>query len=190
MATTQEALRTTLGTEPITAEQLLVMDERGELIRGVFCPTMVPGIQHGQVIANLIILMAAAVKPTKIGTIVTADAGVLLSRNPDTVLGPDISYFSKERLPLDAEIRGYAETPPELVVEVVSPSDTPREVAGKANMWLVGGVRLVWVVWPETKMVEVYRANNQPETLRETDTLTGGDVLPQFSVTVADIFEN
>ncbi|MCY4576302.1 MAG: Uma2 family endonuclease [Chloroflexi bacterium] len=190
MATTQEALRTTLGTEPITAEQLMEMDERGELIRGVFCPTMIPGIQHGQVMANITMLLGLVMSPNKLGTIVTANAGVLLGRNPDTVLGPDISYFSRERLPLETEIRGYAEVPPELVVEVVSPSDTPREVAGKANMWLVGGVQLVWVVWPETKMVEIYRPDNQPETLREADTLTGGEVLPHFTVTVADIFEN
>ena len=189
MTTTQQALRTTLGTEPITAEQLLEMDERGELIRGVFCPTMVPGIQHGKIIARLIILLGAIIVPNRIGTIVTADAGVRLSRNPDTVLGPDISYFSKERLSLDVDIPGYAEVPPELVVEVVSPSDSVREVAGKASMWITGGVQLVWVVWPETKMIDIYRPNLPVTTLRETDTLTGEDVLPQFTVTVKDIFD-
>ena len=189
MTTTQQALRTTLGTEPITAEQLLEMDERGELIRGVFCPTMVPGFLHGKVIAKLIMLLGLVVTPNKLGTIVTADAGVLLGRNPDTVLGPDIAYYSKEKIALDATLPGYSETPPELVVEVVSPSDTPREVAGKANMWLVGGVQLVWVVWPETKMIDVYRPNQPVTTLRETDTLTGEDVLPQFTVAVKDIFD-
>ena len=188
MATTQRSMRTTLGTEPITAEQLLEMDERGELIRGVFCPTVIPGIEHGQTVANIAGEFRDAVKPNKLGTLVVA-SGIRLSRDPDTVLGPDISYFSKERLPLDVDIPGYAEVPPELVVEVVSPSDSVREVAGKASMWIGGGVQLVWVVWPETRMIEVYRPNLPVTTLRETDTLTGEDVIPQFTVTVKDIFD-
>ena len=189
MTTTQQALRTTLGTEPITAEQLLEMDERGELIRGVFCPTMVLGIEHGEIITNIAGYLREVVRPNRLGRVVSADGGVRLSRNPDTVLGPDVSYFSRERLPRGSRIQGYAEVAPELVVEVVSPSDSVREVAGKASMWITGGVQLVWVEWPETKMIDIYRPNLPVTTLRETDTLTGEDVLPQFTVTVKDIFD-
>ena len=180
---------TALGTEPITAEQLLEMDERGELIRGVFCPTMVPGFLHGKIIAKLIILLGAVVAPGKLGTIVTADAGVLLSRDPDTVLGPDIAYYSKEKIALDATLPGYTEVPPEIVVEVVSPSDSVTEVHGKAAMWLVGGVQLVWVVWPETKVIEIHHRDRPIVRLQENDTLTGEDILPQFSTPVQDIFD-
>ena len=180
---------TALGTEPITAEQLLEMDERGELIRGVFCPTMVPGIEHGKIITNIAGYLREVVRPERLGSVVTGDAGVLLSRDPDTVLGPDVSYFSKERLPLDVTIRRYAEVPPEIVVEVVSPSDSVTEVHGKAAMWLVGGVQLVWVVWPETKVIEIHHRDRPIVRLQENDTLTGEDILPQFSTPVQDIFD-
>ena len=190
MATTQQAL-TTLGTEPITAEQLLEMDAkgmRGELIRGVFCPTMPTGMQHGEIVINLAVLLGNVVRPKKLGTLVI-QAGTILSRSPNTVLGGDVSYFSKETLPLGADVPGYAEVIPELVAEVVSFNDTVREVAGKASMWINAGVQLVWVLWPETKMIEVHRPAQPVTTLRETDTLTGEDILPQFKVPIKDIFD-
>ena len=84
---------------------------------------------------------------------------------------------------------GYAEVPPDLVVEVVSPTDSVRGTNDKARMWLDAGVRLVWVIWPETRMTEVHRPAQSVTTLRETDTLTGEDILPQFTVPVADIFD-
>ena len=193
MATTttiQRAL-TPLGTEPITAEQLLEMHARGmrgELIRGVFCETMPPGIRHGQIVINLAGYLWDVIRPDRIGTLVT-ESGVWLGSEPDTVLGPDLAYFSRETLPLDASVLGYAEVVPELVVEVVSPNDTLREIAGKAGMWLNAGVQLVWVLWPETQTIEVHRPNQPVTTLREADTLTAEDILPQFSVPVADIFD-
>ena len=191
MATTQQQALTTLGTKPITAEQLLEMDAkgmRGELIRGVFCPTMSAGMKHGEIIVNLVMLLGAEIKPNRLGRLMASDSGVKVETDPDTVREPDIAYFSKERLPLDVEVLGYAEVAPELVVEVNSPSDSPRHMFDKARMWLDAGVRLVWVIWPETKMIEVHRPAQPVTTLRETDTLTGEDILPQFKVPIKDIF--
>ena len=190
MATTQQQALTTLGTEPITAEQLLKMDakgKRGELIRGVFCETVPTGMLHGETVISLATLLGNVVTPNKLGTLVI-QAGTILSRTPDTVLGGDISYFSKDTLPLDADVPGYAEVLPELVAEVVSFNDSFREVAGKAILWINAGVRLVWVLWPETKMIEIHRPAQPVTTLRETDTLTGEDILPQFKVPIKDIF--
>ena len=190
MATTQQVL-TTLGTEPITADQLLEMDAkgmRGELIRGVFCPTMATGVKHGEIVVNLVGYLREVVRPNRLGRMMASDSGVKIESNPDTVREPDIAYFSRERLPLDADVPGYAEIAPDLVVEVVSPSDSVREIAGKANMWINAGVQLVWVLWPETQMIEIYRPGQPVVTLAESDTLTAEDVLPQFSVPVSDIF--
>ena len=190
MATTQQVL-TTLGTEPITADQLLEMygkGMRGELIRGVFCPTMATGVKHGEIVVNLVGYLREVVRPNRLGRMMASDSGVKIESNPDTVREPDIAYFSRERLPLDADVPGYAEIPPDLVVEVVSPSDSVREIAGKANMWINAGVQLVWVLWPETQMVEVYRPGQPVVTLVENDTLTAEGVLPQFNVPVSDIF--
>ena len=102
---------------------------------------------------------------------------------------PDIAYFSAERIPLDVRITGYAEVPPDLVVEIVSPSDSPREVNDKAWMWLSYGVRLVWVVQPDTRTVDVHAPGRAVVTLDEHDTLDGLDVLPGFTCAVREVFD-
>ena len=84
--------------------------------------------------------------------------------------------------------RDFLRAVPELVAEVVSPSQTSNEVYDKAQMWLYNGVSIVWVVWPETRMVDVYRQGEVTVTLREGDTLTADDVVPSFSCAVDDIF--
>ena len=86
-------------------------------------------------------------------------------------------------------ITGYAEVPPDLVVEIVSPSDTRREVRDKARMWLSYGVALVWVVQPDTRMVDVYEPDRAAVTLDDHDTLDGSEVLPGFTCTISDVFD-
>ena len=140
MATTQQQALTTLGTEPITAEQLLEMDakgKRGELIRGVFCPTMSAGNEDTANISMNLGGCLAMLSIEQTGRIpwIGTDSGVLIKTDPDTVREPDIAFFSKDTPPLDADVPGYAESPPELVVEVVSPSDragksTTRQACG------------------------------------------------------------
>ena len=84
-------------------------------------------------------------------------------------------------MPLGTRITGYAEVVPDLVVEVVSPNNSLREVNDKALMWLSYGARLVWVVNPDTRSVDVYRAGRVASTLTESDTLDGLDTLPGFT---------
>jgi Uma2 family endonuclease len=77
---------------------------------------------------------------------------------------------------------------PDLVVEVVSSSDRPLEVAEKVRMWLDAGVRLVWVVYPTRQIVEEHRPQQAPVTLTASDQLDGGDVVPGFTLPVARVF--
>ncbi len=161
---------------------------RGELIRGVLCETMPTGHRHGKIVMNLGGALWTFAKPRRLGTLVASDSGVWLERDPDTVREPDIAFTSAEKIPLDAEITGYAEVAPDLVVEVVSPSDSRREVHDKAQMWLRHGVRLVWVVYPNTRTVDVYQTDGTA-TLSEEDSLSGLDVLPGFACPVKAIFE-
>ena len=88
-----------------------------------------------------------------------------MERDPDTVREPDIAYFSADTSPLDERVTGYAEVAPDLVVEITSPGDSRREINDKALMWLSFGVRLVWVVDPERRTVDVHRANRSVVTL-------------------------
>ena len=184
-------MATTL-TKLLTADDLLRLygeGVRGELIRGVLHETMPTGHEHGRIVTNLTILMGVFIRPRKLGGLTASDAGVWLERDPDTVREPDIAYFSSERIPLDLRITGYAEVPPDLVVEIVSPSDSAREAHDKAWMWLSYGVRLVWVVQPDTRTVDVYRPGRAVVTLDEGDTLDGVDVLPGFTCAVREVFD-
>ena len=128
------------------------------------------------------------VKPRKLGTLVASDSGVLLERDPDTVREPDVAFFSAEKIPLDADIPGYAESVPDLVVEVASPGDSRTAVNDKALMWLRYGACLVWVVRPDARQVDVHREGRPVAALGENDTLDGMDVLSGFSCPVRDIF--
>ena len=179
------------GPESLTADDLLHLHNqgiRGELVRGVFTERMSSGIQHGTLVVNLASEMRTFVKPRRLGRLVASDSGVKLGRNPDTVREPDIAFFSVHKMPLDAEVPGYAEVPPDLVVEVVSPSNTHREVSDKALMWLNAGVTVVWVVDSIRRRVEVHRQGREVLVLAESDTLDGEDVLPGFSCLIANIF--
>ena len=190
MATTRSG-QTTAGVRPMTADELfkLPKDEaRGELIQGVFYPAMPTGGRHGKIEARLAWLLGNVVQPSGLGTVMTGDPGIVLERGPDTVRAPDVAYFSPERLPPETDITRFLDAVPDLAVEIVSPSNRPSEIREKAEMWTSFGARLVWVVWPETMAVDVYRPEESVVTLTEGDTLTGQDVLPEFSCPVREVF--
>ncbi len=162
---------------------------RGELIRGILHETSMMGVEHGGIVMKLGFLLNSLIIPRKLGTLTGADAGVRLERDPDTVRAPDIAYFSAATMPPAVVPDGYAEVAPDLVVEVVSPNDTRREVAAKARMWLRYDVRLVWVVLPQTRSVDVYRPGHAVVTLTDQDTLDGLDVLLGFTCPVSAVFD-
>jgi Uma2 family endonuclease len=84
--------------------------------------------------------------------------------------------------------RAFFQGAPDLAVEVVSPGDRAGEVLAKVHEWLDAGCRAVWVVDPQTRTVAVHRSRNEIAVLQSTDTLSGGDLLPGFSVPVSEIF--
>lgn len=184
-------MTTATSTKLLTADDLLRLYSRGvrgELIRGVLHETMSTGLEHGEIAANLVIELGGFIKPRRLGRLATSDSGVWLERDPDTVREPDVAFFSAEKLPPEVRVVGYAETVPDLVVEVVSPSDSRRQVRDKARMWLSHGVRLVWVVNPATRTVDVYRPDLAVSTVLEDGYLDGADVLPGFSCAVSAVF--
>ena len=183
---------TTTETRLLTASDLLRLYSqgvRGELIRGVLCETMSTGHEHGAIVINLGAELRAFVKARRLGWVVASDSGVWLERDPDTVREPDIAFTSAEKVPLNTRITGYAEVVPDLVVEIVSPNDSRREVHDKAQMWLRHGATLVWVVHPDTRTVDVHAQEGAVATLGENDSLDGLDVLPGFASPVRAIFD-
>lgn len=176
----------------LTAEDLLRLNSegiKGELIRGVLCETVSVGKIHGRIAMTFGSALVAYVRPRRLGTVIGSDAGVLVQRNPDTVREPDIAYISAERLPLDDQSDGYLEVAPELVVEIVSPSDREQEVNDKTLMWLSLGVTMVIEVYPAERAVMVHRADGPAVTLTGDDVLDGGDVLPGFRLPLSEIFD-
>ena len=162
---------------------------RGELIRGVFCETMAAGQEHGEIVINLGTALANFVKPRRLGRLMASDTGIRLERDPDTVREPDIAFISAVKLPLSVRNRGYSDTVPDLVVEIVSPEDRLSVVNDKALMWRRYGVRLVWVVDPDKRTIEVHRDSGVMITLTEDDTLDGDVVLPGFRCAVRTVFD-
>jgi len=153
--------------------------------------TMSPtGGRHGRV-ANLIayFLTDFSRRNSLHGEILTNDVGMILQRNPDTLRAPDVGYFRRETLPGGEVPVGFFEgVAPDIVVEVISPSDRPGEVLAKSAEWLRGGAQLVWLVDPEDASVLVLRAGHDIRALHADDTLDAEPVLPGFSVPVREFF--
>ena len=176
----------------MTASELLRLYSRGvrgELIRGVLHETMPTGQEHGEIVMNLGAELWNFVKPRRLGRLTASDAGVWLERDPDTVREPDVSFFSVDSVPPGMRVTGYSETVPDLVAEVVSPGDSLPKVRDKAWMWLSHGVRLVWVLHPDRRTVDVYRPDLPVSTLAEDASLDGADVLPGFSCALSAVFD-
>ena len=105
------------------------------------------------------------------------------------VLAPDIAFVRSENVPL-LDVEDYPRVVPDLVVETASLSQSREDLAGKARAWLQAGVRLVWVVWPRQRVVDVWLpGDEQPHaTLGVDGTLDGREVVPGFSYPVAALF--
>ena len=166
----------TATTELLTAEDLLRLYSqgiKGELIRGVLCETVSVGKRHTFIASNIIAPLHTHVRRGRLGRVGGTDGGVLIQRNPDTVREPDIFFVSASRLPLEDRSEGYLEVAPELVVEIVSPSDTQQSVNDKTTMWLAHGVLMVVEVYPAERAVMVHRSGVPALTLTGDDALDG-----------------
>ncbi|MEJ2148981.1 MAG: Uma2 family endonuclease [Chloroflexota bacterium] len=130
---------------------------------------------------------------SRLNTIIAMRIGHFLSSHviePRDVRIPDAAFIAKERVP---ELAGTTfPAAPDLAVEVVSPSETPRSVLDKARAYLAAGTRLVWVVYPEERVVDVHRLSEDGsmniQTIDAAGTLDGEDVLPGLTLRVRDVF--
>lgn len=124
------------------------------------------------------------------------ETAFVLEDTSDWVRGariPDVLYIQKERLEkYENEIEDGEKKPlilvPDLVVEVISPTDKYTDINTKIDTYLSDGVKLIWIVDPQRKTIAVYDGNDTAKILRVDDNLTGGDVLPEFEILVKDIF--
>jgi Uma2 family endonuclease len=183
----------TTAVKLITAAEFARMPEppggsKLELVRGVIVTVPPPHFIHGVCQTNVASLLKAHARPTRRGR-VTVETGLITEQDPDTVRGPDVAFWSAERLPLEQTPEVYPEVAADLCVEILSPSSTRREMQDKVREYLTRGVRLVWVVDPDARTVTVYRQPGEGRVLWEDATLTGEEVLPDFQCRVSEFFE-
>jgi len=175
----------------VTAEELPAIvardDYRYELVAGRVIRMSPPGWQHGLIVVRLLQLLAGHVRERRLGAVVT-EVGFKLRSNPDTVRGPDISFVRQDRLPAEKK-RDYWSGAPDLAIEVLSPSDTPRDIDAKVSDYLSTGVSEVVVIDPDAETAARHRPGQQPQVMRRGEELDLDDVLPGFRCAVNDIFE-
>jgi Uma2 family endonuclease len=172
----------------MTAEELGNIDDepnRHELIKGELL-TMPPSkFEHGRIAANLTFILSQHVRANRLGKVLT-EGGYKIESDPDTVLGPDVSFVAADRLALSPE--GYHDGPPDLAVEVISPGDRRGRIERKLGLWLETGARSIWHVNPRRRTVEIISSTGGRRTLHENDELVD-DTIPGFRVKVSEIFE-
>jgi Uma2 family endonuclease len=178
-------------TKLMTADELLLMPDDGfryELVKGELKRMSPIGDEHGEVTMRLASPLYQYVTLKNLGKVYAAETGFKLESDPDTVRAPDIAFVGIERIQAAGRIQGYRGGAPDLAVEVLSPGNTKREMAEKIKDYFAAGARSVWLVNPKLKTVIIYHSAKDSITLTDKDTLEGGEVVPGFKISVAEIF--
>lgn len=184
----------------MTAAELANLPDDGylyELVEGRLVRMPPPKSRHGWITWDLSFVLGKFVEAQQLGRIFASETGFLVSQpgEPDTVLGGDVAFVQRGRLPppTSPEWEEYFRLAPDLVAEVASSSQFRPEMGAKACTWLAGGTHLVWIVWPKARSVDVWQRTGDAipmepmTTLHEGDDLDGLDVVPGFRYPVAEL---
>lgn len=159
-----------------------------ELVRGEVITMNPPGPRHGQLCSRIDRMVGGYVESQDLGHVLVNDTGIITSRNPDSVRGADVAFFSYGRLPRGPLPDEYHDVVPELVFEILSPSDRWSDVLQKVAEYLQAGVVLVCVVDPRQCKVHVYRADAETVTLSGEQNLVLPEVFGDFAIPLSDLF--
>lgn len=185
------SMTTLLESKSLTAEEYGQLENNGrltELVRGRIVEVNRPFTSHGFYVYRMAMLLGQFVDQHELGRIVAGDAGVVTEHDPDTVRGPDIAFYSYQRIPRGTLPQGYWPASPELVIEIRSESDRWKDILQKVAEYLSANVLSVAVVDPQRQQVHLY-SDKETTVLNATDPLTFPEVLPGFEVVVARLFE-
>jgi Uma2 family endonuclease len=179
------------STALMTAEELMQLpddDLRHELIKGELITMPLPRLPHGRVAMRLGAALAQFIWDHDLGEAYITDVGFQLTWNPDTVVGPDISFISKERVERAGDVEGYWQGPPDLAVEVFSPGYRPGKVSKRISRLFNFGTKQVWIVDLKHREVRVYRSESDITRLSGSDYLEAPDLVPGFRISLDTIF--
>ena len=169
----------------MTLDEFLANDLEGyEYIKGELVPMSPATMEHGEISVNIIVPLDSHVRENQLGRVYTAETTFKLD---ERAVKPDVAFVSTARLP--ANRRQNSPVPPDLAVEISSPSDSLMRVSEKIQAYLDAGTQMVWVIDPVLQTVAVYRPDRDFKLLTLGDTLTGEDVIEGFSCPVEQIFE-
>ena len=176
--------------ELITGEELERMPDLGpcELVEGRIVPMSPAGGEHGGIEMKVAAALNGFVEQRRLGRVLVGEVGIYTGRNPDTVRGADVLYISNERFARVTRRAGFLDVAPELVVEVLSPTDKAVEVTQKLKEYFAAGVVLVWLVNPKLRAVYVHRSLTDVREFKEGEEVPGDEVLPGFALPVAGVF--
>jgi Uma2 family endonuclease len=160
-----------------------------ELVRGAVVEVPPPMPEYGRVCGNAFFVLESYGRQTGLGYALSNDSAVLTARGPDTVRGPDVSFYSHARWPRSEVGWGLPPVPPDVAIEVVSAGNGRGQISRKVSEYQVIGTLLVWVVYPASRRVVIYRSDDQPPlVLREDAVIENLPELPGFRCPVADFF--
>mgnify|MGYP003288491623 CR=1 FL=1 len=181
----------TTSTALMTAEEFGNLpddDLRHELINGELITMPLPKVPHGRAATRLGRPLSNFVLDHDLGEFFLSEVGFQLTWNPDTVLGPDLAFISKERLKEAGDVEGFWQIPPDLAVEVLSFGDRRGKVNKKISQWLGSGTKQVWIVDPKHSTVTIYRSETDTTTFSGSDYLESQDLFPGFRIALDRIF--
>jgi Uma2 family endonuclease len=175
-----------------TDEAFMALPDDGhhyEIVNGELIDMGNSGALHGYVCSTLMILLGGYIRIQNLGAMF--DSSTAFKMKNGNKRSPDISFFAKERLQGMTELpSGFLEGAPDLAVEVLSPGNTVEEIDEKIAEYFENGTRLVWVISPTQHYILVYRSAQEPDRLlKSADSLDGEDVIPGFTLPVADLFQ-
>lgn len=176
-------------TRPLNVEAFANLPDDGkryELVKGVLIVVSRSKPTHGSLQVLLVADLVSHVMPRRLGK-VFSDVGFVLRREPDTLRAPDIAFVAAARL-VDCDLNEDFVGAPDLAIEIVSANETTDEVLCKIEEHFNAGARAVWIIYPERRKVYAYSDPNRVPIVSVEGTLTGGEVLPDFSLALADFF--
>jgi len=174
-----------------TAESLLALaddENRYELVRGELVMMSPAGVRHGKFAARLVRAIGSYIEEHELGEAYTAEPGFELEAEPLTIRAPDVAFVRRERIPPEGEPEGFWAIAPDLVIEIISPSETARQVHEKVADYLRAGTQLLWLIYPASQTVMEYRPPMEARRLTSEDDLDGGDVVPGFRYPLKRLF--
>lgn len=181
----------TTAVKLMTAEEYWLLPDDGrptELVQGKVVAMNMPAPRHGEICGNTVHILKSYLDANDIGRVVCNDSGVVTERDPDTVRGADVGFYSYERIPKGPLPQGYLSVAPEAVFEVRSPGDRWRDILAKVAEYLAAGVLRVCVLDQKTETITVYSSDEPEVRLTRDDDLVLPDILPGFAVRVARFF--